>query len=52
MQNPAAENKFSVACPASISQNMSQTEAYASALQQKLGIQKVEVINNEVIAAG
>ena len=52
MQNPAAEQKFEVPCPPSIGQSPNAPEAYGQALQQKIGVQKVEVINNEVIAAG
>ena len=52
MQNPAGEQKFNVPCPAGIASSANQPEAYGQMLQQKVGIQKVEVINNEVIAAG
>lgn len=52
MQSPAAETKFNVPCPPSIAQSMNQPDAYSQVLLQKIGIQKVEIINNEVIAAG
>ena len=52
MQLPAAETKFNLPCPPSVAQSLSQPEAYSQLLGQKIGIQKVEVINNEVIAAG
>lgn len=52
MSNPAAEQKATVPCPPSITQSLNQPEAYSQMLQQKTGILKVEIINNEVIAAG
>lgn len=52
MQNPAAETKFNMASPPSVAQSMNQPEAYSQLLGSRIGIQKVEVINNEVIAAG
>ena len=48
MQNPAAESKFTLPCPPSISQGINHPEGYSAILQQKIGILKVEVINNEV----
>lgn len=52
MQSPASETKFNLPCPPSVAQSLSQPDAYSQLLGQRVGIQKVEVINNEVIAAG
>ena len=52
MSGPGAELKITMPTPASISMGGSLPEAYSQKLGSEIGIQKVEVINNEVIAAG
>ena len=54
MSNPAAELKTSMPTPASIAQAApnDQPGIYCNMLAEKTGITKVEIINNEVIAAG
>lgn len=52
MNAPNSEQKTALPSPMQISSSPSQTEAYCQMLVQKIGIQKVEIINNEVIAAG
>lgn len=54
MSNPAVEKKGEVPCPMAIASQPApqQPVMYGQLLGQKTGIQKVEVINNEVIAAG
>lgn len=54
LSNPAAEQKCEMPCPMAISSQAApqQPIAYGELLGKRTGIQKVEVINNEVIAAG
>ena len=49
MSSPGGELKAAVPCPPYVGGS---PENYSTQLAQKVGIHKVEIINNEVIAAG
>lgn len=54
LSSPGAEQKTSVPAPPSIASQppASQPQAYSTLLGQRLGIQMIQIINNEVISAG
>ena len=54
MSAPGTEQKKSLPTPPAVSSQppQGQMTAYSSMLGEKLGLQKIEIINNEVIAAG
>lgn len=54
MVAPGSEQKVSLPTPPQIASQAppSQPEAYCKLLYSSLGVRKVEIINNEVIAAG
>lgn len=54
MVAPGCEQKLSLSTPPQISQQPSagQANAYSEMIVSTVGVKKVEIINNEVIAAG
>jgi len=52
MSQPGCEQKGNVNCPMNINQAANKPEEFGKQLSSKTGIQKIEIINNEVICAG